>query len=62
MKEYNIASIPGDGIGKEVLPEGLKVLKDAALKHKFKIIFTFFDFASCYYFNNHGKMLPDVWK
>ena len=32
MKEYNIASIPGDGIGKEVLPEGLKVLKDAALK------------------------------
>ena len=28
MKEYNIASIPGDGIGKEVLPEGLKVLKD----------------------------------
>ena len=29
MKEYNIASIAGDGIGKEVLPEGLKVLKDA---------------------------------
>jgi isocitrate/isopropylmalate dehydrogenase len=24
MKEYNIASIPGDGIGKEVVPEGLK--------------------------------------
>jgi isocitrate/isopropylmalate dehydrogenase len=39
MKEYNIASIPGDGIGKEVLPEGLKVLKDAALKHQFKINF-----------------------
>ena len=37
MKEYNIASIPGDGIGKEVLPEGLKVLKDTALKHQFKI-------------------------
>ena len=32
MKEYNIASIAGDGIGKEVLPEGLKVLKDVALK------------------------------
>ena len=40
MKEYNIASIPGDGIGKEVLPEGLKVLKDTALKHQFKINFT----------------------
>ena len=39
MKEYNIASIAGDGIGKEVLPEGLKVLKDAALKHQFKINF-----------------------
>ena len=34
MKEYNIASIPGDGIGKEVVPEGLKVLKDAAEKLK----------------------------
>ena len=36
MKEYNIASIPGDGIGKEVLPEGLKVLKDAALNINLK--------------------------
>ena len=25
MKEYKIASIPGDGIGKEVLPEGIKI-------------------------------------
>ena len=37
MKEYNIASIPGDGIGKEVLPEGLKVLKILELaKNKLK--------------------------
>ena len=50
MKEYNIASIPGDGIGKEVLPEGLKVLKDAALKHQFKINFKEYDFASCDYY------------
>ena len=62
MKEYNIASIPGDGIGKEVLPEGLKVLKDAALKHQFKINFTEYDFASCDYYEKHGKMLPDNWK
>ena len=40
MKEYNIASIPGDGIGKEVVPEGLKVLQEAAQKHQFKINFT----------------------
>ena len=62
MKEYNIASIAGDGIGKEVLPEGLKVLKDAALKHQFKINFTEYDFASCDYYEKNGKMLPDDWK
>ena len=62
MKEYNIASIPGDGIGKEVVPEGLKVLKDAAEKHQFKINFTEYDFASCDYYEKHGKMLPDDWK
>ena len=59
MREYNIASIPGDGIGKEVLPEGLKVLKDTALKHQFKINFIEYDFASCDYYEKHGKMLPD---
>ena len=62
MKEYNIASIAGDGIGKEVVPEGLKVLKDAAEKHQFKINFTEYDFASCDYYEKHGKMLPDDWK
>ena len=39
MKEYNIASIPGDGIGKEVLPESIKVLKETAKKHQFQIFF-----------------------
>ena len=62
MKEYNIASIPGDGIGKEVVPEGLKVLKEAAQKHQFKINFTEYDFASCDYYKKNGKMLPDDWK
>ena len=62
MKEYNIASIAGDGIGKEVVPEGLKVLKDAAEKHQFKINFTEYDFASCDYYEKHRKMLPDDWK
>ena len=62
MKEYNIASIAGDGIGKEVVPEGLKILKDAAEKHQFKINFTEYDFASCDYYEKHGKMLPDDWK
>jgi tartrate dehydrogenase/decarboxylase/D-malate dehydrogenase len=32
MREYKIAAIPGDGIGKEVLPEGIKVLQAVAEK------------------------------
>ena len=62
MKSYKIASIAGDGIGKEVLPVGLKVLKEVAKKHQFQIEFDEFDFASCDYYQKHGKMLPDDWK
>ena len=62
MKIYKIASIAGDGIGKEVLPEGLKVLKETAKKHQFQIQFDEFDFASCDYYKKNGKMLPDDWK
>ena len=62
MKSYKIASIPGDGIGKEVLPESLKVLKETAKKHQFEIYFDEFDFASCDYYQKNGKMLPDDWK
>ena len=62
MKSYKIASIAGDGIGKEVLPESLKILKETAKKHQFKIQFDEFEFASCDYYQKHGKMLPDDWK
>ena len=62
MKSYKIASIAGDGIGKEVLPESLKILKEIAKKHQFKIQFDEFEFASCDYYQKHGKMLPNDWK
>ena len=62
MKEYKIASIAGDGIGKEVVPEGIKILKEAAKQHQFKIQFDEFDFSSCEYYKKNGKMLPDDWK
>ena len=62
MKEYNIACIAGDGIGKEVLPEGINILNETAQKHQFKINFEEYDFASCDYYEKHGKMLPDDWK
>ena len=62
MKEYKIACIAGDGIGKEVVPEGVKILNSVAEKHQFKIKFDEYDFASCDYYKKHGKMLPDDWK
>ena len=62
MKEYKIASIAGDGIGKEVVPEGIKVLKEVSKQHQFKINFDEFHFSSCDYYKKHGKMLPDDWK
>jgi tartrate dehydrogenase/decarboxylase/D-malate dehydrogenase len=62
MKEYIIACIAGDGIGKEVVPEGIKILNSVAEKHQFKIKFDEYDFASCDYYQKHGKMLPDDWK
>ncbi len=62
MNEYKIAVIAGDGIGKEVVPEGLKILKEVSKQHQFKVQFDEFDFSSCDYYKKHGKMLPDDWK
>src|ERR1700722_6527095 len=59
---YKIAVIPGDGIGKEVVPEGVRVLEAAAEKYGFKLQLDEFDFASCDYYLKHNKMLPDDWK
>jgi len=57
-----IAVIPGDGIGKEVVPEGLRVLKAAAERFDIDMVFDTFDFASCDYYAEHGQMMPDDWK
>src|SRR5829696_3711531 len=59
---YRIAAIPGDGIGKEVLPEGRRVLEAAARAYGFGLHFDEFDFASCDYYLEHGTMLPTGWK
>jgi tartrate dehydrogenase/decarboxylase/D-malate dehydrogenase len=61
-RTYRIAVIPGDGIGKEVVPEGVRVLDAAAKRYDFKLQFDEFDFASCDYYLKHGKMLPGDWK
>lgn len=56
-----IAVIPGDGIGKEVMPEGVRALEAAARKFGINFQFEHFDFASCDYYQKHGKMMPDNW-
>src|SRR6266404_991024 len=61
-KQYRIAVIPGDGIGKEVVPEGLRVLEQAAKKHGVSVHFDHFDFASWDYYEKHGEMMPEDWK
>jgi tartrate dehydrogenase/decarboxylase/D-malate dehydrogenase len=60
--KMNIAVIPGDGIGKEVVPEGVRVLNAAAAKYGLDFNFDEFDFSSCDYYQQHGQMMPDNWK
>jgi len=62
MTTHRIAVIPGDGIGKEVMPEGLRVLDAAARRFGVGLHVDHFDFSSWDYFERHGKMLPDDWK
>jgi tartrate dehydrogenase/decarboxylase/D-malate dehydrogenase len=61
-RTYRIAVIPGDGIGREVVPEGVRVLHEAAKLFGFKLEMDEFNFASCDYYLKHGTMMPDDWK
>jgi len=62
MTKQRIAVIAGDGIGLEVMPEGLRVLQAVADRFGIALQFDHFDFSSWAYFEKHGKMLPDNWK
>ena len=59
---FRIAVIPGDGIGKEVVPEGVRVLEKVASRFDIAMSFDWFDFASQDYYLRHNKMMPDDWK
>ena len=61
-KTLRIAVIPGDGIGKEVMPEGLRVLEGAARRFDFRLDVAQIEWASCDYYLQAGKMMPDDWK
>lgn len=59
VKVYKIAVIPGDGIGPEVIEEGVKVLKQvAALDKRFQFEFTYFPWG-CEFYLEYGKMMDD---
>jgi tartrate dehydrogenase/decarboxylase/D-malate dehydrogenase len=57
-----IAVIPGDGIGKEVMPEALRALHSVSARFGFKLELTPIEWASCDYYAQHGQMMPDDWK
>ena len=59
---FRLAVIPGDGIGKEVVPEGLRVLNVAAKRFDLGLDFTHHEFASADYYLQHGQMMPDDWQ
>ncbi len=58
MSRYKIAVIPGDGIGKEVVPEGMRVLEAAARKYSVELGWETFPW-SCEYYSKHGRMMPE---
>jgi tartrate dehydrogenase/decarboxylase/D-malate dehydrogenase len=59
-KRHLIAVIPGDGIGKEVMPEGVRVLD--AVARRFGIAFDWDELPwSCDYYVRHGRMMPEDW-
>ena len=58
MATYNIAVIRGDGIGKDVVEEGIKVLEAAAPAHKITWKWTEFPWSTEYYFKT-GRMMPE---
>ena len=61
-RKHAIAVIPGDGIGNEVMPEGMRVLEKAASLYGFELEQKWHEFSSCDYYARHGKMMPDNWK
>ena len=59
MKTLKIATIPGDGVGKEIMPEAVRVLEKVAEVHG-GLKFEFIEFPySCDYYLEHGTMMPD---
>ncbi|MFC2080054.1 isocitrate/isopropylmalate dehydrogenase family protein [Bacteroidota bacterium] len=57
-RSYRIAAVPGDGIGHEIVPAGVEVLKKAASKYGFSVAFDDFDYGAGHY-KKHGVFMPE---
>jgi len=57
-KEHSIAVIPGDGIGREVIPEGVRVLEAVGARHGLRFKWQEFPW-SCDWYKTHGRMCPE---
>jgi len=62
MTSFSIAVIAGDGIGTEVMPQGVRVLDAAARRLGLNLRLDHFEFASCAYYQKYGEMMPANWK
>ncbi|MGH7087316.1 MAG: isocitrate/isopropylmalate family dehydrogenase, partial [Stellaceae bacterium] len=58
MRRHRVAAIPGDGIGKEVVPAGLSVLEALGRRSGFELAVDPFPWGSDY-FRAHGRMMPE---
>ena len=58
---HRIAVIPGDGIGKEVMPEGVRILEIVARRFDIGLDLVSIEWASCDWYEQHGAMMPDDW-
>ena len=61
MKPQRIAVIPGDGIGKEVMPEGLRILDVVSKRFNLAFDFVPIEWSSCDWYAKHGEMMPKDW-
>ena len=59
MRHYRIAVVPGDGIGKEIIPEGLKVLQAVAALEGFELAVEVFPWGAEHYLQTGEFMPPD---
>ena len=62
VRKINVAVIVGDGIGKEVIPEGVRVLTSVAQKLGIDCNLEEMPWGNCDYYVQHGRMMPERWK